>query len=508
MYMFLALFTLISATTFLHSNNAKWPSTRSLGNWTSSQWRGISLGGDTPYSKSFATTTPTCQPEQTTQYKTFSEWKEACSQLPRFNRQLRNKYQTVLSANAFAKEIEDFSNTMQQCYNNMFWIGGIKPDPSCTGFQTYAEKLIIPTDSKVAIHGDLHGDIHALNRFITWCAAQGFMDLNNAFKIIDKKFYILFLGDYVDRGWYGAEVLYAIMRLKNENPNNVFMVRGNHEDVAINGPYGFAAELAGKFFGTVFTTELQKLYNKLPVVLYLGTEQKNKSQKWDQHYYDMIQCCHGGIELGFDPQKLFFNWDLHKHNIKRAHELSKHMGIIITDLAQETQHAKLNSPDLTPFKKYFHNMPISTNNGFMWNDFIVDPTIPFALSARDGRQGSMFDYGQAVTRQVLDYMSSKDYKIHAVFRAHQHSDPDMKARILNLDQLSHPDDTGMGKLWIENSMHQTTPGRLDNVAAITFSVAPDTGYGYTIDAFGLLTVADNYANWRLQTVRLPYRVAK
>lgn len=449
----------------------------------------MSLGGDTPYNKSFATATPSCPTptDNIERYKTFSEWKDACYQLPRFNRQLRNRYQTVLSTNAFAGEIENFFKTMQACYKNIFWIGDIKPDDSCTGFQTFAEKLIVPTDAKIAIHGDLHGDIHAINRFITWCAAQGFMDPSNAFKILNKKFYILFLGDYVDRGWYGAEVLYTIMRLKNENPNNVFMVRGNHEDVAINGPYGFAAELAGKFFGTAFTTELQKLYNKLPAVLYLGTQAQDKS-------YDMIQCCHGGIELGFDPEQLL-----------AKKQLPKHMGMVITDLAQETHHTKLNSPDLAPFKKYFQNKNISEVNGFMWNDFIADPTIPFALSNRDGRQGAMFDYGKSATQQVLDYMSSKDYTIHAVFRAHQQGYPEMKARILNLDQLSHPDDTGMGKLWIENSIHQTVPSRLDNVTAITFSVAPDTGYGYPIDAFGLLTVANNYADWRLKTVRLPYK---
>jgi hypothetical protein len=61
----------------------------------------------------------------------------------------------------------------------------------------------------------------------------------------------------------------------------------------------------------------------------------------------------------------------------------------------------------------------------------------------------------------------------------------------------------MGKLWIEDSLHQTTPSRLDNVEAITFSVAPDTGYGYPIHAFGLLKVAKEYKDWRLKTVRLP-----
>jgi hypothetical protein len=139
----------------------------------------------------------------------------------------------------------------------------------------------------------------------------------------------------------------------------------------------------------------------------------------------------------------------------------------------------------------------------MWNDFIVDPTIPFALSDRDGQQGTMFKFGHAATHTMLNHTSTDAHTIRSVFRAHQQGEPAMRDRILNLDALSHPDDTGMGKLWIENSLHQATPSQLDNVEAITFSVAPDTGYGYPIHAFGLLKVAKDYKDWRIKTVRLP-----
>ena len=41
--------------------------------------------------------------------------------------------------------------------------------------------------------------------------------------------YMVFLGDYGDRGAYSAEVYYVVLSLKLAYPNQVILLRGNHE---------------------------------------------------------------------------------------------------------------------------------------------------------------------------------------------------------------------------------------------------------------------------------------
>lgn len=426
-------------------------------------------------------------------YSTFYEWKAACDELPRFAESVDNPRFTILNKQILLDHINFYMTTMRQYFADMHWIEGKVPHfmkyETIPNFESYIQKIEVPTNAVIAIHGDLHGDVHALNRFIQTFLERGYLDEENPFKIKSPHFYMIFLGDYVDRGWYGLEVIYTILRLKNENPQQVFMVRGNHEDIELStAGYGFGDEILKKFPRSSYIIgSVAQLYTMLPLALYIAAP--------EGEHYNIIQCCHGGIEIGVDPRPLLAQ--------KMAHACMK-----IDMLMQADGFAQL--ADIAPksLKRFFKNyQPLTTANGFMWTDFIVDPAKIIALSPRDGCTGNLFEYGKRATEQLLRVWSGSSYTLRAIFRGHQHDfDPTpMRRRILNHDRLSHPQDAGVGKLWLEKgSVHQEKPALLQDISVVTFSVAPQTGYDWPYHSFGQLTIAPRYNDWRLQVFRLAY----
>ena len=50
---------------------------------------------------------------------------------------------------------------------------------------------------------------------------------------------LLFLGDYVDRGPYGPEVILYLLTLKVRYPDKVVLMRGNHESREMTSAFNF-----------------------------------------------------------------------------------------------------------------------------------------------------------------------------------------------------------------------------------------------------------------------------
>jgi len=75
---------------------------------------------------------------------------------------------------------------------------------------------------EIVIIGDLHGDLESLVDIL-----QNSMILQRLGKKSDT--YLIFLGDYGDRGPFSAEVYYTILKLKLLFPKQIILLRGNHE---------------------------------------------------------------------------------------------------------------------------------------------------------------------------------------------------------------------------------------------------------------------------------------
>lgn len=80
---------------------------------------------------------------------------------------------------------------------------------------------------------------------------------------------IVFNGDLADRGGHGVEVIAIVCALVLAYPNQVFINRGNHEDLALSVTYGLALEIQHKYGPATFTKQLGPLlddfFRSLPV---------------------------------------------------------------------------------------------------------------------------------------------------------------------------------------------------------------------------------------------------
>ncbi len=444
----------------------------------------------------------------------YKDWINACRRLPT-NRQLGDRMapRDRLPLRTFAEfsaALEPFLSLSRTgaLARAGGWLGSKPPsqatffnvdrgyfDTPTVPFQPFAQREVLPAGTRVFFHGDLHGDIHSLVAYLESLNQEGHLD---GFRVAKPEVRLVFLGDYTDRGRHGVEVLYTILRLKLASPDQVWLVRGNHEDLSLVSRYGFLAEATAKFGRDLDARRLVRLYDFLPAVLYLATGT------------NVLQCNHGGLEPGFDPGPLLGSAPGVSYQLLGRLEQKRWLA------GQASWLAGLPAPTRraleTSLIDFEPETPISPAVlGFMWNDFTVTTSEPqFAIDP-----GRAFVYGHESAQRLFESRSAPGFRLRALFRAHQHSselNPLMRRLIASRGIFRHwqsgdhatPTDPPeqLLKSWVETREERSLP----DGSVWTFNVSPDSVYGmgcgFTFATAGELVTAEQWSDWRLRVRNL------
>lgn len=126
--------------------------------------------------------------------------------------------------------------------------------------------VYVLNEDRYLVIGDLHGDFYS-----------GYTILREYYNEIARgRTSAIFLGDYVDRGYAQLETILMVSLMKLAYPDNVIMLRGNHEppEWLTPSPHDFPDVLISRFGaeGRRLYSEFQELFDKLPLIAYMRGE--------------------------------------------------------------------------------------------------------------------------------------------------------------------------------------------------------------------------------------------
>ena len=242
------------------------------------------------------------------------------------------------------------TNILTKNFNKSnLWFNGIIPNVDEKDIYTdpvFIQKVTISDkNAKIAILGDFHSSLHSLIDIIVRLKEENYFKDPDEM-ILNNNRYIFFLGDLVDRGAYGLELILLAFILKKNNPNNVFIINGNHEDYETYIRYGLSSEITHQF---------KKDSEHFPPLFYLPSAIYLNFNGINYHL------SHGAFDLQFNGFRKSGNSLIYEENNNKLKKF----------LNSNKQYALINSYE-----------PL---NNYKWGDFSGDNPNDYYIHNRTGR---------------------------------------------------------------------------------------------------------------------------
>uniref|UniRef100_A0A671XXI6 Serine/threonine-protein phosphatase n=1 Tax=Sparus aurata TaxID=8175 RepID=A0A671XXI6_SPAAU len=158
---------------------------------------------------------------------------------------------------AFTKEIDQWIEQLNEC--KQLSEGQVKTLCEKAKEILTKESNVQEVRCPVTVCGDVHGQFH---------------DLMELFKIGGKSpdTNYLFMGDYVDRGYYSVETVTLLVALKVRYRERITILRGNHESRQITQVYGFYDECLRKYGNANVWKYFTDLFDYLPLTALVDSQ--------------------------------------------------------------------------------------------------------------------------------------------------------------------------------------------------------------------------------------------
>jgi diadenosine tetraphosphatase ApaH/serine/threonine PP2A family protein phosphatase len=130
-------------------------------------------------------------------------------------------------------------------------------------------ELSTTPDDPLIVCGDIHGQMLDLFQLFR---SRGFVSATS------PRF--LFLGDYVDRGYFSFETFAFLAFLKVKFPDKIYLLRGSHESRALNRTYGLYSDCEILYGHAGMWATINDTFDYLPIAAVID---------------ERIFCVHGGL---------------------------------------------------------------------------------------------------------------------------------------------------------------------------------------------------------------------